>query len=204
MTDPKYPLAPNGVFRTVQGEGVLLGEPMVFIRLAGCNVNCDGCDTDYSVAGHATAAEIGRRAAELATPATRWAWITGGEPTIHQLRPLVGSLKRAGFAVALATSGVRSVVRDAGGVDFVSVSPHRLDSSWVCRRGEQLNLVPGLGSLTLADMDKAEWLGEFQSGFGAKFVTPAEGGDVAACVEWVNRHPGYRLGVQAHKTWGLA
>ena len=77
MTTDRIPLAPQGVFRTIQGEGVLLGVPMVFVRLAGCSVGCPECDTDYSIAERATVEEIARRAID-ADPSLAWAWITGG------------------------------------------------------------------------------------------------------------------------------
>lgn len=207
-----YPLARQGVFATWQGEGLLLGLPMVFVRLAGCDVGCDGCDTDYAVASRATAADIAARAAAVATPGTTWAWVTGGEPTLHDLRPLYAELRRAGFRIALATAGVRDVGplgSVAGGPDFVSVSPHRLDESWVVRRGDQCNLVPGLNGLTLADIEAADRAGAF-AGFSARWVTPVwygangKAGNVAECAAFVARRPGFRLGIQAHKTWGVA
>lgn len=206
MNEELYPLAMQGVFHTIQGEGVLLGEPSVFIRLAGCPVGCPECDTDYSAHSKASAADIARMAAEVSTASTKWAWITGGEPTIHSLRPLIGALQRGGFSVAVATSGIRTLCRDAGGPDFRSVSPHRLDSSWVQRSGEQLNLVFGLNGLDPVEAAKPNWLHEFDSGFGSRWVTPCDGKreTIAACVEWVNRFPGFRLGVQAHKQWGMA
>lgn len=206
MTDAMYPLAPQGVFHTIQGEGTLLGMPSVFIRLGGCPVGCPECDTDYSAASQVSASDIAQQAASLATANTRWAWITGGEPTIHSLRPLIGALKRARLFVAVATAGIKVVPRDSEGPDFVSVSPHRLDQSWVQRRGEQLNLVFGLNGLDWRAASLPEWLHEFQSGFGEKFVTPCDSKPetLEICLGWVNRYPGYRLGVQAHKAWGLA
>jgi len=35
-------------FRTIQGEGPFAGFPAVFIRMAGCNLKCPGCDTNYT------------------------------------------------------------------------------------------------------------------------------------------------------------
>lgn len=37
-----------GIWRTIQGEGPLAGTPAVFLRLAGCNLACPSCDTDYT------------------------------------------------------------------------------------------------------------------------------------------------------------
>jgi 7-carboxy-7-deazaguanine synthase len=209
-----YPLAPQGVFLTLQGEGVMFGEPQVFVRLAGCPVGCPGCDTDYTVSERVDATEIVRRVA--AEPA-EWVWLTGGEPTVHDLDPLVRKLRNYGYRVAIATAGINPVsrgwgntidgdrVRMATGLDFVSVSPHRIDDSWVLRRGDQLNVVPGLNGLRLEDLDGVD-----VSGFAHKFVTPPwyAPGDrmerVTECANWVLAHPGWRLGVQAHKFWGVS
>lgn len=38
----------HSIFYTIQGEGPYAGHPAVFIRLAGCNLQCPGCDTDYT------------------------------------------------------------------------------------------------------------------------------------------------------------
>lgn len=204
-----YPLAKQGVFRTIQGEGVLVGEPMVFIRLAGCSVGCPECDTDYRVHSRANAASIVRRVVEEAGNA-RWVWVTGGEPTDHDLTELVSELHKYGFRAALATSGVRAVARGnasavgLNGFDFVSVSPHDV-SKWALRRGDQLNFVPGLNGLSWDAMDGVD-----VSGFAHKFVTPLwdnetnRASQVRDCIDWLASHDGWRLGVQAHKMWGVA
>lgn len=209
MTDKTLPLAPDGVFLTLQGEGLLAGQPMVFVRLAGCPVACPDCDTNYSVAERATVAEVVRRVINAAG-CCRNVWLTGGEPAVFDLRPFVRELHLTGFRVALATSGIRPVplgwVND--GADFLSVSPHFLDDRWVQRTGEQVNCVVGLNGLTLADIEAADAAGLF-GGFGAKFVTPlwyaATGGESngRAVTEWVLRNPGWRRGTQNHKQWGV-
>ena len=51
-------LAADGVFHTLQGEGHLLGQPMTFVRLAGCSVGCAGCDTIYRKVRRASVEEI--------------------------------------------------------------------------------------------------------------------------------------------------
>ena len=204
----RYPLAKQGVFKTIQGEGVLLGEPQVFVRLAGCSVGCPECDTDYRVGVRLTAEDIVRRCVEEAGHA-KWVWVTGGEPTDHDLVPLVTELRKYGFRPALATSGVKEVTRgftfgEVPGFEFVSVSPHRVDESWVLRRGEQLNFVPGLNGLAWDAMDGVD-----VSGFAQKYITPlwSHGAgsmqQVRDCVDWLDAHPGWKLGVQAHKFWSL-
>lgn len=210
MTATTYPLASQGVFSTIQGEGVMIGVPMVFVRLAGCPVGCPGCDTDYTVSERVGLDDLVRRVVACDPTPGRWVWLTGGEPTVHDLPPLTARLHRAGLRVAVATAGINPVSLGAsrandGGAAFVSVSPHRIDASWVLRRGDQLNVVPGLNGLKLSDLDGVD-----VSGFAHRFVTPcwydaagrAEG--VRECLEWVQAHPDWRLGIQAHKAWGVA
>lgn len=44
----KSPLEVHSVFLTLQGEGPFAGNPALFVRLAGCNLQCPKCDTDYT------------------------------------------------------------------------------------------------------------------------------------------------------------
>jgi organic radical activating enzyme len=188
---------------------------MVFIRTAGCPVGCQSCDTDYSVHSRKTPKEIVREVLSVATPAVEWVWLTGGEPTVHNLQPLVSELHSVGLKVALATAGIRPVLRGrcynvvAGrpeytdGFDFVSVSPHRIDSTLVQKRGEQVNLVFGLNDLTPEECESVRE--ELEDGFLHRFVTPCDGKPETfqQCLEWVYRHRGWKIGAQAHKHWRL-
>ena len=61
----ELPLAPQGVFRTIQGDGTYAGTPMTFVRLAGCSVGCPQCDTDYSVAERTSVKDIVERCKAL-------------------------------------------------------------------------------------------------------------------------------------------
>lgn len=200
----KYPLAPQGVFRTVQGEGALLGVPMVFVRLAGCSVGCPECDTDYSVAQRLTLDAVMDKVARVSWASAEWAWVTGGEPTDHDVAPLVAALHGRGLKVALATAGTREIRSGFawGGVDFVSVSPHD-PARWVARRGDQLNLVPGLNGLSLTDPSLLDALEGCE--FSHRFVTPLYGdpASLEACRWWVQCRRGWRMGTQAHKVWGV-
>jgi 7-carboxy-7-deazaguanine synthase len=210
------PLAPQGVFLTVQGEGTLSGLPMVFIRLAGCPVGCSDCDTDYSVNSKKSVRDILIEVCSVATPATKWVWITGGEPTIHNLQPLLTALHKTGFKVALATAGINAVERGTGyrqekgfpipyaeGFDFVSVSPHRIDDRIVQRRGDQVNLVFGLNGLTPEECEPVRE--ELEKGFTDCWVTPCDGKQETfqQCLEWVNKYGRWRIGNQSHKMWRL-
>lgn len=203
-----YPLAKEDVFLTRQGEGTLLGLPMVFIRLAGCSVGCPQCDTDYGVSHRMTAREIANKAAEISS-GVEWCWITGGEPTDHPLGELISELRRARFRIALATAGVATTTRDGwvvhcgsatDGIDFISVSPHSWESMKL-RTGTQCNVVPGLNGLEMNETT-AKHCDEFT----IKWATPMSGNaeSLRACIEWCKTHYDWRLGIQAHKQWGIS
>jgi 7-carboxy-7-deazaguanine synthase len=204
----RYPLSPNPVFWSLQGEGHLRGFQMAFLRLGGCSVGCEGCDTDYRVSERATADELVERVRAVTPSGDRdwWVWITGGEPTDHDLRPLLAGLKRAGFSTALATSGVRRAIPP---VDWLSVSPHSpLPGKFQQRYGNEIKLVDGLGGIDL-DMWAAAWPDE-QTDFMYRYVQPfwADGREDPAslerCKAWLVRHPRWALSRQDHKHWGMA
>ena len=192
-----YALAKQGVFWTVQGEGHFSGLPMVFVRLAGCSVGCPLCDTDYKVDSRKTVDEIVGEAKAVRS-GTLWAWVTGGEPTDHELGPLFAGLRREGFMVALATAGVR---QPSHRPDWTYVSPHSPDD-WVVRWGDEVNIVPGLNGCSLDDFSESAGTAMFKH----LWVTPCDGKPetLGECLEWVRKRPGWRLNAQSHKQWGVA
>jgi 7-carboxy-7-deazaguanine synthase len=198
------PIAPNGIFRTIQGEGALLGVPMIFVRLAGCSIGCSLCDTDYSVKERLTDREIFDRCVALKRRPGDWVWVTGGEPTDHEwLYGLTELLKFNGnFRVIVATAGHKQCpeVWERTGVTFLSVSPHD-PTKWMQRTGFELKIVPGLNGFHLKDFD----LDNRILAFGHKYVSPCAGmpETVAECVEFVESHPGWLMTTQAHKLWRM-
>lgn len=188
-------LAYQGVYCSIQGEGALLGEPMVFVRLAGCSVGCPQCDTQYRFYRHASESEI-VRSCEAYRHAARWAWITGGEPTDQEITPLIQALRDAGWQVAVATSGIREAPR----CDWLSVSPHSPGKpvQWY---GHEVKIVGGLNGLDLATCDPRDYLS-----YPYRYVVPCAGqrDQLERCRQWVYRNPGWRLGLQAHKEWSVA
>lgn len=192
-----YSMAAQGVYRSAQGEGALLGEPTVFVRLAGCSIGCAGCDTNYRPAHDWTPLEIAFRAVAVRGVA-RWAWITGGEPTDHDLGPLADALRAEGFLVAVATAGVRPIPN--GLADWISVSPHSPGRP-VQSHGHEVKLIAGLNGLRLSDCDPRDYLS-----FPYRYAGGCAGmpGTEAEAEAWINANHGWRLSVQAHKRWGVA
>lgn len=55
----------NEIFYSIQGEGRYTGTPAIFIRLAGCNLRCDFCDTEHQPYQDLTEEEIMRQIADF-------------------------------------------------------------------------------------------------------------------------------------------
>lgn len=97
-------LSVHSVFYTIQGEGPFCGTPSVFIRLAGCNLQCPGCDTDYTQGRRAASAqEILDKVQEYQSSGL--VVITGGEPFRQDITRLLNVLTDAGFYVQIETNG---------------------------------------------------------------------------------------------------
>lgn len=93
------------VFLSVQGEGTRAGRPCGFVRLSGCNLRCNWCDTTYAWEGgqEMTLEGVLSRLAELNCPLVE---VTGGEPLLQKATPtLLSSLCDAGYETLLETNG---------------------------------------------------------------------------------------------------
>lgn len=97
------------IFRSLQGEGDAVGFPTVFVRLTGCPLRCQYCDTAYAFTGGEwwSLDAIVARVAELGA---RHVCVTGGEPLSQRnCLPLLSRLCDAGHEVSLETSGALPV-----------------------------------------------------------------------------------------------
>lgn len=109
------------IFYTIQGEGPYAGRPAVFVRLAGCNLNCPSCDTDYTTGRTMmTIEEILKKILELWSATKQMkvgkyessagvgglVVITGGEPFRQQIQPLCFALlSRTWFTIQVESNG---------------------------------------------------------------------------------------------------
>ena len=93
------------IFLSLQGEARDAGWPTVFVRLTGCPLRCQYCDTTYAFFGGEWW-DIEAILAEVASHGVRHVCVTGGEP-LSQKRVigLLGKLCDAGYVVSLETSG---------------------------------------------------------------------------------------------------
>lgn len=101
------------IFKSIQGESSYTGLPCVFVRLTGCNLRCNWCDTAYAFHGGTkySIPEVMARIEELqGDGAAKLVEITGGEPLLQNETPeLAQRLLDEGYQVMIETSGERDV-----------------------------------------------------------------------------------------------
>ena len=97
------------LYKSVQGESSFAGLPCIFVRLAGCNLRCAWCDSEYTFTGGKpfTNDEILAQIEALA-PCTLVEF-TGGEPMLQarDLLPLMDTLLARNYTLMIETSGER-------------------------------------------------------------------------------------------------
>lgn len=105
-------LVPDGslwvqeVFYSLQGEGPFIGTPAVFVRLAGCNLKCFWCDTDFeSSTWQPSLMQLMAVIADKKPEVCNLVVITGGEPFRQNIVPLVKTLLESGLRVQIETNG---------------------------------------------------------------------------------------------------
>ena len=95
----------NNIFPSIQGEGVNMGKPSVFLRLGGCNLRCGFCDTKYAFNGEFVKhTDIINKILEYGI---KHLIITGGEPMLQQdeLSSIIMLLENRGFTFEVETNG---------------------------------------------------------------------------------------------------
>lgn len=94
------------IFPTFQGEGPYAGTPALFIRLGGCNLACDFCDTEFDDFNQLSLTEILDELQNLCQQIkANLVVITGGEPMRQPINKLCNTLLNQGFEVQIETNG---------------------------------------------------------------------------------------------------
>jgi organic radical activating enzyme len=184
------------IFYSVQGEGTWTGTPAVFVRLAGCNLSCAFCDTDYALKFTATIPEIVARVRAEGGDCPM-VILTGGEPFAQAATPaLIAALIADGRRVHVESNGtIDAPLPDAV---WLTVSPkERLHAAPAARANEVKLIVDGRVPF--------EWRERFPSSTPI-FLQP-EGNkpaNVALAVEAAKAEPArLRLSLQTHKFIGV-
>ena len=184
----------NEIFYSIEGEGLRVGQPTTFVRLARCNLRCAFCDTEFDSFNEM---DIGEILAEVKRHPTSWICLTGGEPLGQNLMPLARQLKQEGYQLHIETNGVISpdpALFEL--IDHWTVSPKRHPIVAGFERITELKYVVG----------KAFREDRVQEALADCVYQQPESSEpryIQKALEILTRHPHWRLSCRIHKTLGL-
>ena len=191
----------NEIFHSLQGEGFNTGTASVFIRLSGCNLRCDFCDTLHEEGTMMSLPEIVEQV--IRYPKAPLIVLTGGEPSLWIDEDFVKGLKTmTGKRIAIETNGTHPLPH---GIDWVTLSP----KTGIGNSGD----VPVM--LTRCDELKVVFLGQDLSQYDGieaahRYLQPCWTEDhekrkhnLTETVQAVLNHPEWRLSLQTHRILGI-
>jgi organic radical activating enzyme len=191
------------IFYSLQGEGLRIGTPTIFIRLQGCKAKhaCFKkgivCDTEFESGKEWGLEQILTWINFNANGCNEITW-TGGEPTDQLTTEMVMWFKGKGFYQAIETSGLNPV---PNGLDFVAVSPkvgeHVVKKNF--KTVDELKYVRHAGQEIPQPSIKAlhYWLSPHSDGFQINSE------NLNHCIELCRQNPQWKLSLQSHKVWGV-
>ena len=151
---------------TIQGEGALIGAPTVFVRTGGCDYRCSWCDSLHAVDSihradweSMTPCAVWSKVEALSGGRPLWVSLSGGNPAIQPLGPLIDLGKPLGYRFALETQG--SIVKPwFAELDMLVLSPKPpssgMETDWDALR-ECASLAPDRCLLKIVVFDEADY-----------------------------------------------
>jgi 7-carboxy-7-deazaguanine synthase len=184
------------IFYSIQGEGTWAGTPAVFVRLAGCNLACNFCDTDYATKFFASVDDVVAKVQELGADCPMVV-LTGGEPLAQAETPaLIEALRRDARRVHVESNG--TIFTELPKDVWLCVSPKERVDPRMANRADEAKLI----------VDKRvpeEHLPLF-AGKPTILLQP-EGNkpaNVTIALDYAKAHPQrFRLSLQTHKFIGV-
>ena len=198
------------IFYSLQGEAKEVGIPTVFVRLTGCPLRCNYCDTAYAFKGN-NPLSIESIMEQIAKYNTRYVCVTGGEPMAQSnCLILLDTLIEAGYKVSMETSGSIdispvnkkvSVVMDLKTPSSTEQSQNRYENIALLERKDQLKFV-------IASRPDFDWccsiLEDYDVLSDVLFSPVYESLKPVDLADWIlEKQLNVRLQVQLHKLlWG--
>ena len=183
------------IFYSLQGEGGRQGEASIFVRLSGCNLHCDFCDTDFSGGEDMTCEQI---LSQIRHFPCQWIIWTGGEPTLQLTDECLLFFKRAGYRQAIESNGSNPL---SSLLDYTVISPKSQITGMnsyvneVRQPMRENDVIPLIESLPQA---KHYFLSPIFS------ENPSEtNANIDYCIQQIMKNPQWRLSLQVHKLIGM-
>lgn len=161
------------IYKSVQGESSFAGLPCIFVRLAGCNLRCTWCDSEYTFSGGKKMSdeEVMEEVRELEP--VKLVEITGGEPLLQEraLIPFIERLVADDYEVLLETSGERPLDKVPPAVHKIVDVKCPASGEAGSFRMENLKILTSRDELKFVIADRADY--EFARSFIQQHPTPA-------------------------------
>ncbi|MDR1763206.1 MAG: 7-carboxy-7-deazaguanine synthase QueE [Dysgonamonadaceae bacterium] len=190
------------IFYSLQGEGGRTGEASIFIRLAGCNLKCEFCDTDFSGGTEMELTEIHQ---VIKKYPCRWIIWTGGEPALQLTDEILAFFKSLGYKQAIESNGILPLSQL---LDYKAVSPkgNVLYAKKANPIVDEIRMPVQKGDNLPEIEDLPEAKRYFVSPIFAEKRELTDGklsaetrGNIAYCVELALQNPQWTLSLQTHK-----
>ena len=198
------------IFYSLQGEAREVGIPTVFVRLTGCPLRCNYCDTAYAFKGN-NPLSIEQILAEISKYKTHYVCVTGGEPMAQSnCLGLLDTLIEKGYKVSMETSGSIDISKVNKNVSIVMDLKTPSSTEQHQNRYENISLLENKDQLkfVIALRSDFEWccsiLEDYEILSDVLFSPVYESLKPAQLADWIlEKQLNVRLQVQLHKIlWG--
>ncbi len=185
------------IFYSIQGEGSQVGIPCIFIRFYGCNLACSFCDEKLH---KGTYEELGYEVLlqKIEIYPSKYIVLTGGEPSLYVLNPLIKTLQDKGYFVAVETNGY--CFENISQANWITYSPK--DWRNIAIKGySEVKFIVNQHS----PIDKIKAF-EHEKPLFIQPQNEQEKPDLANlafCIDFVKKNPRFILSVQLHKFLGV-
>jgi len=206
-TDDGAELAIKEIFPTLQGEGPYALVPSIFVRLGGCNLACEFCDTDFEDFGSMKVEDVAAQVKFLAADLVTLVVITGGEPLRQNIVPLCGLLVDAGFTVQLETNG--TLFRDLPREVEIICSPKNTSGNYHPIRPDLLERITAFKFLISESNENYAYVPDVGQGDTPVYLQPMDEYDIIrnnanlARASQLAEAGGHYLSLQLHKMLGM-
>ncbi len=202
------------IFATFQGEGPYAGHPSVFVRLGGCNLACDFCDTEFDSFQEKSLDEILSEVLKLSKNETgeiirKLVVITGGEPLRQPISKFCEELIKLEFLVQIETNG--TLFRDLPQEVKIICSPKISNGKYHAIRADLLDRIDAFKFIISKNKKEYSDIAEIGQGKTIPvYVQPMDEYDEAKnrenielTLELANKY-GARISLQTHKILKIA
>ena len=185
-------------FYTIQGEGFHAGEAAWFIRLGGCDVGCNWCDSRFSWdPGLYPLVETDKIIEHAVNSGTKSVVVTGGEPLMWDLDYLCSGLRQNNIGTFIETSGAYFL---SGKWDWICLSPKKNmpPVGTICKEADELKVI-------IESKDDFKWAENYRkkADRSCKLFLQPEWSRfeiiIPEIVAYVKKNPDWRISIQAHK-----